>query len=532
MPRTILLLFIALSGIPTHRPANAQQTRGAFKASLDSVVDRSVASDSFSGAVLVATKGQVIYQRAAGVANRENGTPMTTDTKLQIASTTKLFTQIAIRQLEQAGKLSLGDTVGKFLPDYPNPVVRGKVTIEQLLRHRSGVGSFWNERYLARRADVRSVRDYLELFQNDPLLFEPGTGEAYSNGGYVLLGAIIERVSGKSYHEYLREHVFGPAGMTETMPFDRRVPAKNAAIGYTTQPLDGPITGDRRLAGAGPRPGNEPTRRQTGDSSPAQTGGPRLRIVGADGRELSPDEARAAMARRAAEGGGVRRPNSNIQPGMSSPAGDHYSTVGDFLKLANAITSRRLLDSARTAALLGARYATGSDFRANGGGPGVNAEFSIFPSGEVMIVLSNYDPPAATSVAQYVRSLIAPNPASNPLKAEVDSLHDAMVAAFKRDPPSVARFYTDDATIIGMGMQRRGRAEVDGYWSQGIGATDWTLQALEVGGTREAPWVLGRSTLVGQSGRRMITDYIGILARGADGRLRYRIDLFTPSAQR
>jgi hypothetical protein len=87
-------------------------------------------------------------------------------------------------------------------------------------------------------------------------------------------------------------------------------------------------------------------------------------------------------------------------------AGDHYSTVGDLLKLATAITSYRLLDSAHTAALLGQRYATGSDFRANGGGPGVNAEFSIFPNGDVLIVLANYDPPSATSVAQVIRGLV------------------------------------------------------------------------------------------------------------------------------
>jgi len=161
------------------------------------------------------------------------------------------------------------------------------------------------------------------------------------------------------------------------------------------------MAGDRRLAGpAGPRPGTAPVAATAGGEAP------RLRIMGADGRQLSPEEARDAVARRSA-GGGVRRLNTNIQPGVSSPAGDHYSTVGDFLKLANAITSYRLLDSAHTAALLGARYSSGADFRANGGGPGVNAEFSIYPSGDVMVVLSNYDPPSATSVAQFIRSLIA-----------------------------------------------------------------------------------------------------------------------------
>lgn len=103
---------------------------------------------------------------------------------------------------------------------------------------------------------------------------------------------------------------------------------------------------------------------------------------------------------------GSRRPNTAIQPGRSGPAGGHYSTARDFLKLANALAGHRLLDSTHTAALYGARYAGGPDFRANGGGPGVNAEFSIYPSGEVMVVLSNYDPPAATEVAQLIRGLI------------------------------------------------------------------------------------------------------------------------------
>jgi CubicO group peptidase (beta-lactamase class C family) len=421
--------------------------------------------------VLVARKGNVLYRRASGVADRERNVPMTLDTKIQIASTTKLFTQIAIRQLEQAGKLSLADTVGKFLPTYPNATVRSKVTVEQLLRHRSGIGSFWNERFMARRAEIRTVNDYLELFQTDPLLFEPGTGEMYSNGGYVLLGAIIERVSGKSYHDYLRERIFRPAGMTQTMPFDRQSPTTNAAIGYTFQNLDGPLPGDRRLAGPSTaRPGYETrTDSQTVRRAPADTGmsagdGRRLRIVGADGRALSPEEAREAMARRATAGG-TRRPNSNYQPGVSSPAGDHYSTVEDFLKLANALTSYRLLDSTRTAALFGARYASGTDFRANGGGPGVNAEFSIFPTGEVVVVLSNYDPPSATAVAQFIRALVSPSPQAS-LRSEVDALHAAMIAAFKRDPASVARFYTDDAQIIGMGMHRSGREQVNAYWGQ------------------------------------------------------------------
>jgi CubicO group peptidase (beta-lactamase class C family) len=363
LPFAVLLLGLIPAG-PTV-PARPVQ-EASLKAAVDSFLDPRIAADAFSGVVLIASKGTTVYQRAAGVADREAGTPITLTTRLELASVTKLFTRIAILQLAQAGQVSLADTVGKFLPQYPNPVVRRKVTVDQLLRHRSGVGSFWNERFMARRAEVRSVGDYLELFQDDSLLFEPGTSEAYSNGGYVLLGAIIERASGMSYHDYLEDRIFRPAGMTRTVPYDRRAKPKDAAIGYTTQPLAGPMTGDRRLPGPpGPRAGA------------------------------------TSLA-----GGTARRPNIAIQPGRSGPAGGHYSTAGDFLKLASALAEHRLLDSTHTTALYGARYARGDDFRANGGGPGVNAELSIFPSGQVMVVLSNYDPPAATEVALYIRSLL------------------------------------------------------------------------------------------------------------------------------
>jgi CubicO group peptidase (beta-lactamase class C family) len=433
---------------------------------LDSFVSARARVDAFSGVVLVARGGAVAYQRAAGLANRETGAPMRPDTKLQTASVTKLYTQIAIQQLVQAGKVRLSDTVGTFLPEYPNAVVRARVTVEQLLRHRSGVGSFFNETYLARLASVRTVRDYLTLFQDDSLLFEPGSSEAYSNGGYVLLGAIIERASGRSYHDYLREHIFRPAGMTETVPYDREVARPNVAVGYTSQPLAGVPAGDRRLAGpAGARPGYEVAAGATGapaepgrapadgrvllgadgqrvskdakdttgrgaerprrrtlspgdtpssDASinglPASPGGPQLLLVGPDGKPLSPEEARTAMDRMGRLRATPRRPNTALQPGVSGPAGDEYSTVGDFLKLARALAGRTLLDDANTRALLGARYAAGGEFRVGGGGPGVNAEFSMFANGDVVVVLSNYDPPAATAVSLRAKALLGATP--------------------------------------------------------------------------------------------------------------------------
>ncbi|HZI29952.1 MAG TPA: serine hydrolase [Gemmatimonadaceae bacterium] len=542
MRRVIALGFTAvLCGAAPLRPGARQQSNTELAAAIESFVSARVAADSFSGVVAVARQGSLVYQRAAGSADRDAQHAIKLDTKLQTASATKMFTQIAIWQLIQARQIALTDTVGKFLPHYPNETVRRNVTVEQLLRHRSGVGSFWNAEFMARRSSVRTVDDYLQLFQRDSLLFPPGTSEAYSNGGYVILGAIIERLSGKTYHAYLREHIIVPSGLTGTVPNDNRVQHTNAAIGYTTQPMGGGIArgGDSRLAGpGGTRPGyGTPTTgdsssivmRSPGDSTPPAAGG-RLRLIGPDGREMTQEEARAARTSRA---GAPRRPNSGMMGGMASPAGDYFTTTSDLLKLAAALTTHRLLDSAHTAAFLGARYASGNDYRANGGGPGVNAEFSIYPTGDVVAVLSNYDPPSATAVAEHIRGLLrgASKPAQSALRAEVDSLHAAMVAAFKQDPASVSRFYTDDAVIQGMGRRLKGRAQVDEYWRQFTSARDWSLEILEFGGTRDSPWLLGRSTLVSSSGMRQATDYAGVLERGADGKLRYRLDFYTRAVQ-
>jgi CubicO group peptidase (beta-lactamase class C family) len=391
----------------TSSPALSQSIAGK----LDSIVQHQGGTDSFSGVVLVARGDSTIYQRAVGIANRENRALMGLDTKLQTASVTKLYTQIAIRQLEQAGKLRLTDTLGTFLPRYPNADARRKVTVEHLLTHRSGIGSFWNENFMATAGSLRTIDDYIGLFQYDSLLFDPGTSQAYSNGGYLLLGAIIEKVSGQSYHEYLRTHIFEPAGMRNTLPFDNRVTVANAAVGYTTQAFGAAPSGDRRLAGTGPRPGYEGAANPAGvpnAPSAVQGGGQmQMRLIGPDGRAMTPEQIAEVRAQRAAQGGGQKHPNTPFQAGVASSAGDYFSTVADFKLLAKAILGNRLLDSARTKALLGARYASGEDFRSNGGGPGANAEFSIYPNGYVMIVLANYDPPAATSVAQAIRALIS-----------------------------------------------------------------------------------------------------------------------------
>ena len=113
------------------------------------------------------------------------------------------------------------------------------------------------------------------------------------------------------------------------------------------------------------------------------------------------------------------------------------------------------------------------------------------------------------------------------LRKEVEALTAAMVAAFKRDPASVAQYYADDALILGGGSSISGRDQIDEYWGRAKRFTDWQLMVLEVGGGNASPWLHGRSTLTGQGGRTITTEFLGVLRRGKDGQLRYRFDLYT-----
>jgi CubicO group peptidase (beta-lactamase class C family) len=197
-------------------------------------------ADEFSGVVLVAKGPTVIFHEAYGLANRATKTPNRRDTMFNLGSINKSFTQVAIHQLEKAGKLSLTDTIGKFLPDYPNRQAAEQVTIRHLLTMTSGIGDFFGPRYQATPKErIRSLKDYLPLFADLPLEFAPGTGNRYSNGGYVVLGAIIEKASGEDYYSYVREHVFKPAGMLATDSYPRDAATPNLALGYTGQGRSG-----------------------------------------------------------------------------------------------------------------------------------------------------------------------------------------------------------------------------------------------------------------------------------------------------
>lgn len=192
--------------------------------------------DRFSGVLVIEQNGKRLYGKAFGLADRENNVPVHLDTPFLFASQGKMFTAVAVLQLSHAGKLGLDDPVGKYLTDYPNKEM-AKVTIRQLLSHQGGTGDIGvlQPEESSDRAWVRTIDDLIKLNGNRAPSFKPGSEFEYSNYGFVLLGAVVEKITGQSYYAYLDEHVFAPAGMTAT----RYPDVENMygiARGYTQQP--------------------------------------------------------------------------------------------------------------------------------------------------------------------------------------------------------------------------------------------------------------------------------------------------------
>jgi D-alanyl-D-alanine carboxypeptidase len=191
------------------------------------------AADRFAGAVLVAHQGKPIFAQAYGLADREHNIPNTLQKRFSIASMNKMFTAVATMQLVQAGKLALDDPLGRYLTDYPNKELAAKVTIGELLSNTGGTGDIWGPEYDQHRRELRTVQDYINLYGERALRFEPGSRWEYSNYGFILLGAVIEKVSGESYSSYVREHVYIPAGMASTSSGMKDEAIVNRSIGYT-----------------------------------------------------------------------------------------------------------------------------------------------------------------------------------------------------------------------------------------------------------------------------------------------------------
>jgi CubicO group peptidase (beta-lactamase class C family) len=292
----------------------------------------------FSGVVLAAHDGKLIVTHAYGLANVAANTPNTIETKFNIGSLGKLFTTVAILQLAQAGKLSLDDTVHKHLPELPLTDA-DQISIRQLLDHRSGLGDFFGPRFeAAPPSRLRELGDFVPLFVDQPLAFSPGSSQRYSNAGFLVLGLLVERLSGEKYRDYVARHICAPAKMTSTgyWAVDEQVPDR--ATGYTRH-------------GKGQTPG-------------------------------------------------ARIPNTELLSGRPESAGGAFATAADLLRFWNAVLADQLLSPPWTNWMLNRRFDV--DRRPAGIGfggayDGVNA-FLGMTAGWTVIALANLDPPSAQAV--------------------------------------------------------------------------------------------------------------------------------------
>lgn len=319
-------------------------------AALTRTLDAAASADKFSGAVLIAQRGKVLLEKAWGQADHERGVPVSPDTQFRLGSMNKMFTAVATLQLVDAGKLSLDDTLGKHLIDYPNKDIASKVTVRHLLTHSGGTGDFFGPEFDENRLRLKSHADYLQLFGQRAPLHEPGSSLRYSNYGFILLGALIERISGMSYYDYVQQKLFAPAQMNSTasLPESESVPRR--APGYMNR----------------------------------------------DGKWVRNTD--TLPWRGTAAGGGY------------STVGD-LLRFAEALQ-AGKLISRDLFAQATRPQALGYGYGFGVGgeghwlgFGHGGGARGMNGELRIIPEqGYVLIALSNLDPPAASRAVQFVEA--------------------------------------------------------------------------------------------------------------------------------
>jgi CubicO group peptidase (beta-lactamase class C family) len=333
------------------RPPEAKDPESVDLDDLHNQLSERAKNDEFSGVVLIAKDGNEIFHEAYGYASREFKVKNALDTKFNLGSINKLFTAIGIAQLMEKGMLSVDDPIGKYLDIFPEEIA-SEVTVRHLLQMRAGWGDHWdNEYYLAHRSELRKVSDYMKFIQDIPLDFEPGTNFQHCNTCFQVLGALIEAITEMDYYDYIRGNIYEPAGMENTDSYDKDSPVANIAVGYT---------------------------------------------------KMNPN---------APSGEKARWNNLYMMPPKGSPAGGGFSTAEDLLKLDIALRDFRLLNRDYTHYLL--RQFDGSPkdpfelpgrvSRSVGGAPGVSAVYARdLNSGYTIVVLSNYDYPAAVEVANEI----------------------------------------------------------------------------------------------------------------------------------
>ncbi len=197
-------------------PGTVQSGRSADTiAAVDEYLTSQSQEGSFGGSVLLARQGTILFAQGYGLANREQSTLNTPRTRFRIASLTKQFTAMAILILQAQGKLRVQDLACNYIPDCP-PAWRA-ITIHHLLSHTSGILNYTLlSAYDGTRTTSSSNEEIMDLFKHLPLYFQPGENWSYTNSGYIVLGTIVERVSGKSYEAFLQQFIFNPLNMSDT----------------------------------------------------------------------------------------------------------------------------------------------------------------------------------------------------------------------------------------------------------------------------------------------------------------------------
>ena len=322
------------------------------------IIQRIYKRDIFSGTVLIARGEELLLEHACGEASKRFHVPNNIDTKFNLGSMNKMFTATAIAQLVEKGLLSYQDPISKYVDESWLPKeITSKITIHHLLTHTSGLGSYFNETYSKGSRELyRTVEDFKPLVKEEKPAFEPGKRFRYSNTGMLLLGVVIESVTGQSYFDYIRKNIYEPAGMKNSDSYEMDYPVENLAIGYS---LD-----------------------------------------------------------RKSEYGWQNNLFKHVIKG--GPAGGGFSTVGDLHGFARALQTGKLVsvDSLKTLWKdhSGENYGYGfgvvqgpnGKVVGHGGGfPGINGQLDIYlDKGYIVAVLSNYDH-GASPVAQKISQLLA-----------------------------------------------------------------------------------------------------------------------------
>ena len=367
-PTKIADIFLLAARDPAKVKAEAWPSGQLTLAQVASEIERRASAlaeeDAFSGVLLVAKGDRILVNRAYGFADQEWGIPNRADTAFHLGSVGKMFTAAAIMKLAEAGKLSLDDPLSKWVPEYPHADA-APITLRHLLTHSAGIGE-WDGRQVKRPMTGAEAATTM----TEPLQSKPGERFNYSNAGYVLLGAVIEKATGKSLADASRELVFDPARMTRTGLWPVTAIVPNRATGYL-RPEDDPL-------GLGPRFSNE-----------------QFLGYGANG------------------------------------SGGHYSTATDMFAFLSALESGRLLGPGATAEMLQPRidfvgtprpskYGYGVHFDScggnathghEGGGPNSGVSSLVYRTVEgdwTIIVLSNYDPGPSGDLALSICEFVAP----------------------------------------------------------------------------------------------------------------------------